>query len=197
MRLKHACLAWLCAMSLPAAVAAQTPAQPPAPMQMPAGDVALSGTFVRDSVPSDLFGWSLSASRHTTPHLSAVGELSRHAGDQRKPNFPGNVIFVTPLNHYVETAGAFGVRFSAEPGSRSLPFAQVLIGLNHRQTTTSSMATPISKNCLSVDTIFAVDIRVNGPLAARVGAGWRYLLTDDRYHNELRAIAGLTILIGR
>lgn len=176
--------AFFVAICLPAVSAAQSSA-------IPGGDVSVGATFVRDSVPSNLIGWSVSASRRTADHLSIVGELGRHSGDETVTllTFPA----ITSRYRYVESAVAGGVRMSIGSGSQPLPFAQILLGLNRRETISNASTT---RNSLAVDTTLGLDVRLAGRLAARFQGGWRYLMTDTRYRNEIRATVGLTFLFG-
>jgi hypothetical protein len=158
------------------------------------GDVALGATFVRDSVPSNLVGWSVSGSRRTTPRLSTVVEVTRHTGDETLTllSFPP----VTAKYRYAELGVAGGARVGFESRTSVQPFAQLLVGLNRRETRPSTSNASSAKSCAVVDTALGADSGVSKYVSLRLQGGWRYLLTDLRYRNELRFLAAASISLG-
>lgn len=159
----------------------------------PAADVAVGATIARDSVPATLAGVLLSASRPTSDRLGLVIEAGRHSGTESATllTFP-----VQGLRyHYTETSAAAGLRYLVSPDPQGMvPFVQLQLGINRRH---SSGAVTSATTSLVVQPELGIDFGISKAFALRAQAGWRYLMTDARYRNEIRGALSAVIRLGK
>lgn len=162
-------------------------------LSTPSIDVSFGAAYVHDSAPTHLIGWLASASRAIGPSTSLVAEVGRHAGDNQV-----TLLSFPPINattNYTETSASGGLRFAIKPGARTMPFGQLLVGINSRRTERSSFSGTTTTWQVQPD--LGMDVLLSGRFCARAQIGFRYLMNDAIYRNEFRASVGLVVRFGQ
>ncbi len=97
--------------------------------------------------------------------------------------------------HYTETSAAAGLRYFVSPDQQGMmPFVQLQVGVNRRH---ASGAITSATTSLVVQPELGIDFGISKAFALRAQAGWRYLMTDARYRNEIRGALSAVIRLGK
>ncbi|HLG54283.1 MAG TPA: hypothetical protein VI485_03065 [Vicinamibacterales bacterium] len=172
------------------AVLAPRPASAQAAQAAPMAEVAGGYVFLRDfeideSLPA---GWFASAAFNLTDMIAVVGEVSG--------SYATIQLFGAAVDANVHTFMG-GARFFRRM-DRLTAFAQVLAGVARADGGVDFLGVQISDSVtdFAIQPGGGVDVRLTERLAARFGADYRRIFSEDSDGNEFRFLAGMVLGFG-
>ena len=172
------------------AVLAPQTASAQANQDAPRAEVAGGYVFLRDFEIDESFpaGWFASAAVNVREMLAVVGEVS---GSYATIN-----LFGTDIDANVH-AFMGGVRYSRRL-DRVTPFGQFLVGVARAGGGVDFLGVQISDSVtdFAIQPGGGVDVRLTDQLAARFGADYRRIFSQDNDGNEFRFAAGVVLGFG-
>jgi hypothetical protein len=170
-------------------VAAQTGQAPTVSLAPAAGDLAVSGGWLRDSAKHDFWGASVGGTKYLGDRFGIAASLERRVSTQSVTSFNGSRSSV----HRGETAVLGGLRARSSEDDDAVFFGQVLAGLNHR--TDDSLT--VTRNAFALEIGAGLDFRVARRVFFRALAAQKFLNGTYVYRNSLHIDAGVVFALGR